>query len=120
MADWHHVSLIWRGRAPYEARIEELNKLLYGLDYDCPKLSKEGLDTVRWRSPLLSLLEFLDFLDNMGHPCQGRLTRYYDDDDWGNHQREPWTESTSRIHEKFAHLVKPHQTRFERINNSNT
>jgi hypothetical protein len=116
MADWHQVSLIWRGRPPETSRIKELNDLLHELDYDSPTLNKEGLDTARWRSPLLTLSEFLDFLDNMGHACQGRLTLDYDDDDgWQTHQRASWTESKSMVHEKFAHLLKPVPTRFERI-----
>jgi len=122
MADWHYVSLIWKGRAPSERELVELNAALHELDYDRPMLLKEGIDTARWRSPLLTLREFLDFLHSMGHPCQGRLTYYsrFDDDGeaWQTHQSEPWQCSTPQVHEKFAYLLKEPRSRFERIDSS--
>jgi len=115
MADWHMTSLIWKGRAPAEKDLVKLNEELHELDYDSPKLKKEGLDSVQWRSPLLKLDVFLDFLHMRGFPCSGRQTYIYDDEGWGQHQVENWTDSKSQTHPIFAHLVKEPPSRFDRI-----
>lgn len=122
MADWHLVSLRWTEGPPAPHRVTALNAMLKELDYDAPALTETGITCKRWRSPLLDITEFLDFFHVLGHPCEGKLTlTYWDDDSWvseASHERREWERSNPTYHETFAHITKLVPTRFERITDS--
>lgn len=112
------LSLTWKGQAPGDEDIEQLNLDLHELDYDTPKIKEEGLCSVLWRGPLLHLNVFLDFLHMRGFPCSGRLTALYgmsSDEHWSEHQRAVWLDSEYKTHKVFAHLIKAAPSRFDRI-----
>lgn len=121
MADWHRLSLLWVDCTPGPAQCECLNEDLYRLDYDCPKVTPHGIQGARYRSPLLTLQEVLDFCDCRGYPCRGKLTRMGDEEElyvFDIHDVEGWTSSTTTFHEKFGGVMErfaPRRTRFERI-----
>ncbi len=122
MACWYLVTLVWRDAPPGPAQCEELNRDLHELDYDLPKVTPFGIEAARWRSPILTLEELLDFCDCVGYPCKGKLTRYDSWEDDGEYTARvthecstEWALSKFWVHEKYARLIRPRHTRFERI-----
>lgn len=82
MATWVRVSLRWVGDSPTEADLLAINECLREWDYDTPKLTADGWDEQRWRSPFRGMLEAVPaVLAKIGFPVEmheGQCGVFYD------------------------------------------